>query len=73
VQWALEQTRSSFTLYGNDTVLDRARERVRQILDAHQPRDVDPAVAKELQVFGDDAHSQHRGLRGLRGRVTAGF
>ena len=36
---------------GRKTVLDRARERVRAILDAHQPRDLDPAVEKELQKY----------------------
>jgi trimethylamine--corrinoid protein Co-methyltransferase len=36
---------------GRKTVLDRARERVRSILDAHQPRDLDLAVAQELQDY----------------------
>lgn len=36
---------------GRKTVLDRARERVREILDAHQPRELDPAVEKELNEY----------------------
>ena len=36
---------------GSKTVLDRARERVRQILDAHQPRQLDPAVERGLQEY----------------------
>jgi trimethylamine--corrinoid protein Co-methyltransferase len=36
---------------GSKTVLDQARERVRQILDAHQPRELDPAVEKGLQEY----------------------
>ena len=36
---------------GSKTVLDRARERVRQILDAHQPRQLDPAVERGLQQY----------------------
>jgi trimethylamine--corrinoid protein Co-methyltransferase len=36
---------------GSKTALDRARERVRQILDAHQPRELDPAMEKELQEY----------------------
>jgi trimethylamine--corrinoid protein Co-methyltransferase len=36
---------------GSKTVLDRARERVREILDAHQPRELDPAVEKELNQY----------------------
>jgi trimethylamine--corrinoid protein Co-methyltransferase len=36
---------------GSKTVLDRARERVRQILDAHQPCELDPAVEKGLQEY----------------------
>jgi trimethylamine--corrinoid protein Co-methyltransferase len=36
---------------GGKTVLDRARERVREILDAHQPRELDPAVEKDLNQY----------------------
>jgi trimethylamine--corrinoid protein Co-methyltransferase len=36
---------------GSKTVLDRARERVREILDAHQPRELDPAMEKELNQY----------------------
>ncbi len=36
---------------GSKTVLDRAHERVRQILDNHQPRELDPAVEKGLQEY----------------------
>ena len=36
---------------GSKTVLDRARERVRSILEAHQPQDLDPAVEQELQNY----------------------
>ncbi len=36
---------------GRKTVLDRARERVREILDTHQPRELDPAVEKELSEY----------------------
>jgi trimethylamine--corrinoid protein Co-methyltransferase len=36
---------------GRQTVLDRARERVRAILDAHQPRELDPAIEKELNQY----------------------
>jgi trimethylamine--corrinoid protein Co-methyltransferase len=36
---------------GSKTVLDRARERVREILDAHQPRELDPAVEKDLNQY----------------------
>jgi trimethylamine--corrinoid protein Co-methyltransferase len=36
---------------GRQTVLDRARERVRAILDAHHPRELDPAMEKELNQY----------------------
>jgi trimethylamine--corrinoid protein Co-methyltransferase len=36
---------------GAKTVLDRARERVQKILDAHEPRELDPAVEKGLQEY----------------------
>lgn len=36
---------------GSKTVLDRARERVREILAAHQPRELDAAVEKGLQEY----------------------
>jgi len=36
---------------GRRTALDRARERVREILDAHQPRELDPAVEQGLLEY----------------------
>jgi trimethylamine--corrinoid protein Co-methyltransferase len=36
---------------GRKTVLDQARERVREILDAHQPRELDPVMEKGLQEY----------------------
>ena len=36
---------------GRRSAIDRARERVREILAAHQPREVDPGVEKELQDY----------------------
>ena len=36
---------------GSKTALDLARERVREILGKHQPRDLDPALDKELQDY----------------------
>jgi trimethylamine--corrinoid protein Co-methyltransferase len=36
---------------GRRTALDRARERVRAILDDHQPRELDPAVERGLQEY----------------------
>ena len=36
---------------GRRTALDRARERVREILDGHQPRELDPAVEQGLQEY----------------------
>jgi trimethylamine--corrinoid protein Co-methyltransferase len=36
---------------GSQTALDRARERARQILAEHQPRELDPAVEKELDNY----------------------
>jgi trimethylamine--corrinoid protein Co-methyltransferase len=36
---------------GRRAVLDRARERLREILDGHQPRELDPAVERGLQEY----------------------
>ena len=36
---------------GSPTALDRARERVREILDNHQPRHLDPALERELDDY----------------------
>ncbi len=36
---------------GSRTALDRARERAREILDNHQPRDLDPALQQELDGY----------------------
>ena len=36
---------------GRETVLDRARERMEEILAAHQPRELDPAVERELESY----------------------
>ncbi len=36
---------------GSRTALDYARERARQILARHQPRELDPAVEKELEAY----------------------
>jgi trimethylamine--corrinoid protein Co-methyltransferase len=36
---------------GRRTALDRARDRVREILAAHQPRELDPAVDTELEAY----------------------
>jgi trimethylamine--corrinoid protein Co-methyltransferase len=33
------------------TVLDRARERMEEILAAHRPRELDPAVERELRAY----------------------
>jgi trimethylamine--corrinoid protein Co-methyltransferase len=36
---------------GSKTALDLARERVHEILEEHQPRELDPALDKELQDY----------------------
>lgn len=36
---------------GGRLALDRAKDRVRQVLDAHQPRDLDPAMVQELDDY----------------------
>ena len=36
---------------GGRSALDHAKERVREILDAHQPRELDPAVAQGLDEY----------------------
>lgn len=36
---------------GSRTALDRARERVREILASHQPRDLDPGLQRELDEY----------------------
>jgi trimethylamine--corrinoid protein Co-methyltransferase len=36
---------------GSPTALDRARERVREILDKHQPRRLDPGLERELEGY----------------------
>lgn len=38
---------------GSKTALDLARERVQEILARHQPRELDPAVEKELRQYAD--------------------
>jgi trimethylamine--corrinoid protein Co-methyltransferase len=43
--------REAWKSKGSKTALDLARERVRQILAQHQPRELDPAVEKELQAY----------------------
>jgi trimethylamine--corrinoid protein Co-methyltransferase len=44
-------TRQTWEGKGSKTALDLARERVREILEKHQPRDLDPALDKELQDY----------------------
>jgi trimethylamine--corrinoid protein Co-methyltransferase len=44
-------TRQTWEGKGSKTALDLARERVREILKKHQPRDLDPALEKELQEY----------------------
>jgi trimethylamine--corrinoid protein Co-methyltransferase len=44
-------TRQTWEGKGSKTALDLARERVREILAKHQPRDLDPALEKELQDY----------------------
>jgi trimethylamine--corrinoid protein Co-methyltransferase len=41
-------TRATWERKGSKTAFDLARERVREILERHQPRELDPAVEKEL-------------------------
>lgn len=48
---------------GSKTALDLARERVRDLLAKHQPRELDPAVEKELLAYLDMA----------KGRTVADF
>jgi trimethylamine--corrinoid protein Co-methyltransferase len=44
-------SRGDWQSKGSKTALDLARERVREILAKHQPRQLDPAVEKELQEY----------------------
>ena len=43
---------------GSKTALDLARERAQNILARHQPRDLDPAVEKELLQYRDMARDR---------------
>jgi trimethylamine--corrinoid protein Co-methyltransferase len=43
--------RQAWTSKGSKTAIDLARERVREILAKHQPRELDPAVEKEMQAY----------------------
>jgi trimethylamine--corrinoid protein Co-methyltransferase len=36
---------------GSPTALDRAKDRVREILASHQPRQLDPAMVQELEAY----------------------
>ncbi|MEW6403540.1 MAG: trimethylamine methyltransferase family protein [Chloroflexota bacterium] len=44
---------------GSKLAIDRARQRALDILSKHQPREVDPAVARELEAFRDSVASRN--------------
>jgi trimethylamine:corrinoid methyltransferase-like protein len=43
---------------GSKTALDLARERVRELLAKHQPRELDPAVEREMLQYRDMARER---------------
>ena len=47
----VRQPYQSWVDEGSKTAMDAARERARQILAAHQPRQLDPVIDKELEAY----------------------
>ena len=45
------QPYESWTREGSKSAMDNAREKARDILSKHQPRTLDPAIAKELEAY----------------------
>jgi trimethylamine--corrinoid protein Co-methyltransferase len=50
-RFMVRQPYESWAKEGSKSALDLAREKARSILAAHQPRQLDPAIAKELEAY----------------------
>jgi trimethylamine:corrinoid methyltransferase-like protein len=47
----VREPHATWVSQGSNNVMERARERVREILDHHRPLEIDPQVEQELDAY----------------------